>query len=84
MNRYVFDITCPGCGGYLVHQADGTATPMLTQAVAACPKCACEYVIRVALTPVGRTRPDRHIQPNTLVTSLMDAGLNGRRRTYLR
>lgn len=83
MKLYSFEIGCPKCGGDLTHQAGGAPSDLLTQSVAACTTCVCEYIVRVSLTPVGVTRPSRH-QPHPVTATILSATNPGVNRTWAR
>ena len=50
MNGYRFDLTCPGCGGELVHVANGSRRPWQQAAMARCQGCKREVLINVVVS----------------------------------
>ena len=80
---YVFALDCPECGRPLTHQAGGTSTPTLTQAVAVCDTCVKEYLLRLTLQPIGVTRPDRDTFRSPAVATIL-AHEGARRRSLTR
>jgi len=50
MSGYRFDLTCPGCGGELVHVASGSKRPWQQAAMARCVDCRREVLITVEVS----------------------------------
>ena len=49
--RYHIDLSCPVCGGELVHQADGVIRSRSVNAVVRCQKCRRGQILVVRLIP---------------------------------
>lgn len=50
MRGYVFDLTCPACGGELVHVADGSKRPWQRAAMARCSGCRKDILVNVEVS----------------------------------
>lgn len=46
------NVTCPGCGGVLEHQADGRPTPTTARALANCTACQRVWAAQLTLSDV--------------------------------